>query len=466
MHPTNPSSSERCAVSLESVEPTSSTRPVAEVVSLAREARRERRPVSQETVDELTSIVHRAVSRRPGLVEKWAKKAVAETGQGNGVDKVEKIERVVESMFREMEDQRSVGILGHPDDDPLEIGKPVGVVGAHTPSTNCAATPVALALTALKGGNALVVSPSPYAVETCDVIVGDLQDELEREGFPPQLVQSLTSPIRKDRTEELLQRADAIQVTGSPAQVEMGQTCGTPNYSVGAGNTVGIIDPSAIPRRAAEHIAHSASFDNGLVCVCMSNVLVPPEVAEPFETELAAAGGYICSGSETDRLRATLFDGDSVDSESIGQPAATIASSAGFGGDFDDERFLVAPFDEVALDDPLVRENLSPVVTLYRVASDEAVETTNRITRHQGSGHSCAVYGDRDRAVEIAERVDVCRIVRNQSSIGLCIGDETSAETSLSLGCGTWGGNQTDGNITYERFTNTTTHYEGAGSPF
>lgn len=432
-------------------------RPVTDFLSAAREARRRLRPITQETVDELTAAVHRLVRDRSKTAPKWAETAVSETGYGDIDDKITKIRVVVDAMYEDMAGERSVGVLDDAATDPVEIGKPVGVVGAHTPSTNSASTPVALALTALKGGNALVISPSPFAVETCNAVVDDIQDALEEAGFPPRLVQSLSDPIRKDRTEGLLERADAIQVTGSPSQVERGETCGTPNYCVGAGNTVGIVDPTADAAAAAERIAHSAAFDNGLVCVCLSNLLVPPASADEIATELAAAGGYVCSESETDRLRATLFDDDGIDPDCIGRPAATIASMAGFGDDLEGESFLVPSFDAVDLDDPLVRENLSPVVTLYRIPPADATAVANAITSQQGRGHSCAVYGDRERAIEIAKRVDVCRVSVNQSSIELAVGDRNRIDTSLSLGCGTWGGNQTDENITYEQFTNTTT---------
>jgi sulfoacetaldehyde dehydrogenase len=439
-------------------------RSVADVVADARAAQDSLASGSQETVDELTEVVHRLVCRTPGVSERWAGTAVAETEQGNVGDKVEKLEQVVGLTYEEMTGERSVGLVSDPSDDRLNVRKPVGVVGAHTPSTNCASTPVALALAAFKGGNALVVSPSPRAVETCDTIVDDVQDELEARGFPRRLVQSLSTPIRKDRTEELLTRADVIQVTGSPAQVEMGETCGTPNYCVGAGNTVGVVDPTADLGVTAEQIAHSAAFDNGLVCLCMSNVLVPPTLADELVAELAAAGGYVCSTAEVGPLRETLYDGDRIDSACIGQSAETVASMAGFGAELDGESFIVAPLGDVDLDDPLVGEDLSPVTALYEVLPEAAAATTNRITRHQGRGHSCAVYGDRDRAIELATRIDVCRISLNQSSIALSIGEHNRADTSLSLGCGTWGGNQTDGNITYEQFTNATTLYDRVGS--
>lgn len=448
-----------------SIEPRRQMRAVPEFLASARAAQDALHSDSQETVNELTEIIHRLVCDRSGVAAAWAETAVAETGQGDVRDKIEKTQNVVGLMYDEMKDDRSVGVLTDPADDPVEIGKPVGVVGAHTPSTNCAATPVALALTAFKGGNALIISPSPWAVETCELVVSDIQDELAAHGFPRCLIQSLSQPIRKDRTEELLTRADAIQVTGSPSQVTMGETSGTPNYCVGAGNTVGIIDSTADLTAAADYIAHSAAFDNGLVCVCMSNILVPPRRADAFTDDLAAAGGYVCSPHETSRLRETLFTDASINPDCIGQPATTIASMAGFSDELDDKEFLVPVVDDVDLDDPLVRENLSPVATLYPVPRDNVVTRANEITSHQGQGHSCTIYGDKGQVIEIAKQVDVCRIALNQSSIGLSVGEQNRVDTSLSLGCGTWGGNQTDENITYEQFINRTTLYDRVDSP-
>lgn len=454
------SSSEHLEDDESTEEPLERDQSVVELVADAREAQRTVDTSSQETVNELTRLVHRLVCDDSTVARRWAEQAVAETTQGNISDKLEKTTKVVDLMYNEMKGERSVGVMTDPTDEPVEIGKPVGVIGAHTPSTNCAATPVALALTAFKGGNALVISPSPFAVETCEQVVADIQAELEREGFPGEMIQSLSAPIQKARTETLLNHADAIQVTGSPSQVEMGETCGTPNYCVGAGNTVGIIDPTADLARTSEYVAHSAAFDNGLVCVCMSNMLVPPGLAEEFMAELEAADGYLCSTAETRRLREALYTESRINPDCIGQPATEIASMAGFGEQLDGETFLVPVFNDVDLSDPLVRENLSPVATLYTVPDDEVVQTTNEITSYQGAGHSCAIYGSRDRAIELAKQIDVCRICRNQSSIGLSIGEGNHVETSLSLGCGTWGGNQTDENITYEQFTNTTTLYD------
>jgi sulfoacetaldehyde dehydrogenase len=158
-------------------------------------------------------------------------------------------------------------------------------------------------------------------------------------------------------------------------------------------------------------------------------------------------------------LRETLYTEGSIDPDCIGQPAGAVASMSGFGGELEEESFIIAPLGEVDLENPLVGEDLSPVATLYEVPSEEAVSTTNEILDYQGSGHSCAIYGNRERAIEMATEIDVCRIALNQSSIGLSIGEHNRVDTSLSLGCGTWGGNQIDGNVTYEQFVDTTTLY-------
>jgi sulfoacetaldehyde dehydrogenase len=354
----------------------------------------------------------------------------------------------------------TVGVVDRdPDLGTHTIAKPVGVVGALTPSTNPVGTPVALAMFAVKGRNPIVISPSPAAEETTREIVAAIQSQLETVEAPPELVQMVDPPITKAKANELLERADLVQVTGSENNVEAGQTVGTPNLCVGEGNVVCLVERTADIESTAEQIAHSAAFDNGLTCLNVNSLIAQHPITPRLIDALEARGGYVCTDEETAKLRATLFEEGTLRTEVVGRSAGELAGIAGLSEAARDASYLLVEPREADTEDPLCGEKLSPVVAVYeRRELDRMVDLTNAILEYEGRGHSCVIYtGQPDRAVEVGKRVDVCRLGVNQSSIELAGSFENDLAFTFSLGGGPMAGNQVDENITFEHFVTTTT---------
>jgi len=431
---------------------------VAECVSASRRAASDIEDVDQQAVDNAVEAIAWALCRgeRP---RELAELTIDETGRGNLEDKVEKTEQILRATLEDLRGEPSVGVIDRDEEQGVvEIAKPVGVVGALVPSTNSIGTPAFLAMIAVKGRNALVLSPSPSATETCDRVVGYVRAALEACGFPRDLVQTLPRPITKERAFTLMDEVDVVQVTGSKANVRAGQESGTPNYCVGEGNTVALVDSSADLELAARTIEHAVTYDNGLVCLSVSNVLVSRDVREKLVDALEAVGGYVCTESETAALRETLFADGGIRTPVVGKSARQIASDADLSQDAREASFLLAPIDTVGENEMLSGEKLSPTASLYEFEDfEDALEVTDRILRYEGRGHSCVLYTeDERRAVEVGDRVDVCRLGVNHSSVALAGGFENGARATFALGGGTWAGNQLDENLTYEHFIDTT----------
>lgn len=430
---------------------------VSERIMTARDAMTEFENSSQGTVDDAVAAVAWAVCQ-DGACRTFAEHAVEETGMGNVSDKVEKTETIVRGALSDMAGARTVGVVNHdPTQGLTEIAEPVGVVGALTPSTNPVGTPVTLAMCAVKGRNAIVISPSPGAVETTEMIVQAIREQLDAVGAPPDLVSMVPPPITKPKAYELLDRVDLVQVTGSANNVEAGRTADTPDLCVGEGNVVCLVDESTAPAATADDIAHSASFDHGLTCLNANSLVANDGVRDQLIDALEARGGYLCTEAETDRVRGVLFADGELRSAAIGQSAGELASRADLPEAAAESSFLLVQPRGIGSDEPLCGEKLSPVVAVYdRPTFDEMLETTNAILRYEGKGHSCMVYtADRERVMTAGDRLDVHRIGRNQSSIELSGSFDNVVRFSFSLGGGPMGGSIVDENISYEHFFTT-----------
>ncbi|EMA37576.1 acylating sulfoacetaldehyde dehydrogenase [Halococcus hamelinensis] len=416
----------------------------------------------QERTDELVQAVGWAI-----YPEKRAREisevAVETTGLGNVEDKISKKQRKTKGTLSDVLGKPSVGVIDRDEEAGLvEIAKPVGVVGAVVPSTNPGATPGNLAMMALKGRNAIVLSPSPGGVETCELVVEYIHEELEKVGAPTDLVQMVPRPINKATTYELMEQVDLLQVTGSGSNVEHGEESGTPNYCVGEGNAVSVVDSTANLPAAANRIQESKTFDYATSCSSDNSAVVVESVHEDFLAALEAEGGYVCSDEERAKLESTMFpEGHgSLSGEVVGQPPADIAAAADLGEEAQDASFFVVEGEGVGSDYPLSGEKISVVLTVYEAPDfDSALDRTSDILDFEGTGHSCGLHTtDDDHAERIGHEIDVARLLINQPQ---CYGNggnfDNGLEFTLSMGAGTWGGNQTDENINYTHFLNTTT---------
>lgn len=435
------------------------TTTISDCVRTATEAMDEFEDSSQRAVDDAVTAIAWAICR-DDMTRRLARQAVEETGMGDIDGKMEKTETIVRGALDDMLGEPTVGVIDrNPECGTCTIAKPVGVVGALTPSTNPVGTPVALAMFAVKGRNPIIISPSPAAKNTTREIVTEIQSQLETVGAPPELVQMVPPPITKAKAHELLDQADLVQVTGSKNNVEAGQTAGTPNLCVGEGNVVCLVEKTAKIQSTAEQIAHSAAFDNGLTCLNANSLIAQHPVKPRLLDALEERGGYICTADETAQLREVLFDEGSLRTDVIGRSAGEIASIAGLPEAAQRASYLLVEPQEAGTAEPLCGEKLSPVVAVYeRRELDQMVELTNTILDYEGRGHSCMIYTRHlDRAVEVGKQVDVCRLGANQSSIELAGSFDNGLAFTFSLGGGPMAGNQIDENITFDHFITTTT---------
>ncbi len=430
---------------------------VAERVKAAREAMAKIREYDQAAADELARAAGRAVYREEhamSLVETTRR----ETGIGNREDKVEKTRKRVKGILSDALAEPTVGRIESDRDGVVEIAKPVGVVGALVPSTNPAPTTANLAVLALKGRNAVVVSASPAGTPPVAEAVEYIRDELAAVGAPRDLVQTVPRPASKAKASALTDLADLVQVTGSGANVAMGETSGTPNYCVSEGNPVAIVDEGADLDRVADAVTFGAAYDEGLACVCESCLVAVENRYDRLLDRLTAAGAYRCDEDETDRIRATLFPDGDLDRSVIGRSAGELAATAGIDAAAARAAAVLAVEPDDLEEDPLVTECLAPVLATVEAGGFEsAIDVAETVLKREGAGHSAAVHTtDRAAAVRAGRRLPVCRMVINQPNLGSAGSFENGLTHTLSMGGGTWAGNQIDHNLSARDFVQTT----------
>lgn len=387
--------------------------------------------------------------------------AVADTGLGNVEDKVTKNFRKTLGLLRDIDGMKTVGVIAEqPELGITQIARPVGVVAAITPSTNPGATPANNIINALKGRNAVIVAPSPKGSGTCALLVGFVREQLQRIGLPADLVQQLPSPASRADTARLMELADLVVATGSAANVRAAYASGTPALGVGAGNVVGIVLPQADVAGAAARIAASKTFDNATSCSSENAVIAVGGQGAALLAALAGEGGVLLDAEEKQRLENALFAEGKLASQWVGKSATEIAAGAGLDGErFGAARFLIVPEVGAGKAYPFSGEKLSPVLTFYAVADfAEALALTDRIYAYQGRGHSVGLHGATDaEALLAAQTLPVCRVIRDQIHC-VAVGGafDNGLPFSLSMGCGTWGGNGFSDNLNYRHFLNIT----------
>jgi sulfoacetaldehyde dehydrogenase len=397
----------------------------------------------------------------PSRNRELAELAVRDTGLGNVADKIAKNRRKTMGLLRDLQRAKSVGVI---DEDPerglIEIARPVGVVAAITPSTNPAATPVNNIVNALKGRNAIILAPSPKGQSTLTRLIGFVHAELDRIGAPRDLVQQLPTPVTREQTFELMRQADLVVATGSARNVRGAYESGTPAIGVGVGNVVVIVDETADARDAAAKIARSKTFDNATSCSSENSVVAVDATAPALLAALAREGGVLLNAEEKAALERTMFADGKLASDVVAQDAATIARLAGLSRrEAREARFLIVEEAGVGRAHPFSGEKLSPVLAFYRAPDfAAAARRAAEILRYQGAGHSLGLHTTRfDRARELGLAMPVCRVIVNQAHCFATGGSYDNAlPFSLSMGCGTWGGNSISDNLNYRHFLNIT----------
>ncbi len=432
---------------------------VGELVARARAAMAAFHNHDQAAVDDAVTALAWSLYR-PDRARELAELAVADTGLGRVDDKVVKNTRKTFGTLRDLLRVKTVGVIEElPELGLVKYAKPVGVVGAVVPSTNPSATPVNKAMMAVKGGNAVIVAPSPAGSETTARTVAHMRAELARAGHPEDLVQVLPAPVSKALTSALMEAVDLVVVTGSQNNVRRAYGSGTPAIGVGAGNVPVIVDASADLADAAAKIRASKIFDNATSCSSENALVILDEVYEPAMAALQAVGGYRAGAADKARIAGALWAGGKLNRRLIAKDAPVFAEVVGLPPAAAEADFFVVEEDAVGGPRSFADEKLSLVLTVYRAADfDAAVATVRQILEVQGKGHSCGIHtADQAHARRLAAEIDVVRVLVNQAhTFGNGGGFDNGLNFTLSMGCGTWAGNSISENLNYRHFINVT----------
>ena len=385
--------------------------------------------------------------------------AVAETGLGNVADKITKNHRKTLGLLRDIKGQKSFGLV---NDNPLtgvsEFLRPKGVVAAIVPSTNPLATPVNNVVNALKTGNSIILAPSPKGVAPMEKLLGYIYAEFDRIGLDHDLVQMMPNPPSKEKTTRLMQLADMLVVTGSQSNVRSAYSSGTPAIGVGMGNVVTIVDETADLDDAAQKIQQSKCFDNATSCSSENAVIIIESVYDDCVRALKRAGGMLLDEPQTAHLIATHWHDGHLNRNMLAQNIDAVLSALGMADMApQNTKFLVAPATGIGPNHPVSGEKMALFLALYRATNFNDAKTKARaIHDYQGRGHSLGLHSrDDTRAHELAMDMQACRIIVNQAHCFATGGSfDNGLPFSLSMGCGSWGGNSIDDNLNWTHFVN------------
>jgi sulfoacetaldehyde dehydrogenase len=413
----------------------------------------------QARIDEAVTALAWSIYK-PQNARRLAEIAVDVTGIGEVESKVVKNQRKTFGTLRDLLRVKSTGIIEQiPEKGIVKYAKPVGVVGAVTPSTNPSATPVNKAMMALKGGNAIIIAPPPTAWTATKPAVDGMRAELARIGLPTDLVQILPNPVTRESTARLMELADLVVVTGSQVNVRGAYKSGKPAIGVGLGNAPVIVDASADLADAARKIMASKTFDHATSCSSENAVVIVGEVYDAAIAALEKEGGYLASPAEKKRIVERLWQDGKLNRAVIAQGPQALIEVFALGAKAKGCKFVMVPEKGIGKDHPLSGEKLSLVLTVYR-AKDfaHAKRIVRDILEYQGKGHSCGIHTkDLEHARELAEDIDVVRVLVNQAhTFGNGGGFDNGLPFTLSMGCGTWQGNSISDNLNWRCFINVT----------
>ena len=433
---------------------------IAELIAGARTAMAAFADADQDTVDDAVAALAWAIYK-PERARELAEVAVRDTGLGNVEDKVVKNRRKTFGTLRDLlrESARTVGVIEElPDRGLVKYAKPVGVVTAVCPSTNPAATPVNKAMLAIKGRNAIILAPSPAGRSATSRVAEMMRAELARAGHPRDLVQVLPQ-VSKALTQKLMNASDLIVVTGSQDNVRRAYGSGKPAIGVGLGNAPVIIDETADVADAAAKIRLSKTFDNATSCSSENAVIIVDSVYDAAIAALEAEGGWLAGPAEKRKIQDSLWADGKLNRNMIAKDAGVFAAMADLPETSGRARFFLVEETGAGPDHPFSGEKLSLALAVYRVGNfDHAIETVRKILAYQGAGHSCGLHSTNEENMRrLAEELDVVRVLVNQAhAIGNGGAFDNGLNFTLSMGCGTWGGNSITENLNYRNFINVT----------
>lgn len=434
---------------------------VDELVERARVAQRAFEASGSQQRYDMAALAAAWALMEPARNAELATMAVEMTGLGNVKDKIIKNHRKTLGVLRDIKGSKTHGIIK--EDKALgitEIARPVGVVGAVVPSTNPVATPTNNVVNALKCGNAIILSPSPKGVAVCEKLLGYMHAEFDKIGLDNDLVQMIPAPVSKVKAQRLMEAVDILVVTGSQNNVHRAYSSGTPAIGVGAGNVTVIIDETADLADAAKKITASKTFDNATSCSSENVLVVVDEIREAFLAELHKAGGRLLDSGNAQKLKNALFQAGGLNRHIIARDIDQVIDVADIKvEEADTARFLLIEGNGIGKDYPESGEKLSLVTTVYHARDfEDAKRIATQVLHHQGAGHSVGIHtADDSRAVSLGKDIPTCRVIVNQAHCFATGGSfDNGMPFSLSMGCGTWGGNSIDDNFNHKHLMNIT----------
>ena len=428
------------------------------LINRSREAQKQIESYTQEQVDELIRAMVWSVAK-PGMAEEIAQFTVDETQLGNYDGKFLKIQRKTRATLMDIIDDKSVGILEEDSERAIvKIAKPMGVIGALSPSTNPEATPVIKSIHAIKGRNSIIVAPHPRAKLTNKKICDLMREAIVKCGAPANLVQAIEIPSL-ELTNELMAQCDRVLATGGGAMVNAAYSSGTPALGVGVGNAVITVDDTADLDDAAEKIRISKTLDLAASCSSDNSVILVDSIYEEMISKLKDKGGFLVNEEQKQKLKETLWDEEGhLNTAIVAQPAEKIADMANIEIP-EGTGFYIVPETGWGKEFPFSGEKLSVIMALYRASDIEhAIELTNNIQAYQGQGHSCGIYSNSDENImKLANSTKTSRVMVNQPQAASNSGNLWNGmRQTFSLGCGSWGGNGTNNNISWRDLINET----------
>ena len=431
---------------------------VAELIARSRAAQAQIENYTQEQVDRLIRGMVWAVAK-PGVAEEIAQHTVDETQLGNYDGKFKKMFIKTRAALMDIIDDKSVGVIEElPERNIVKIAKPVGVIGALSPSTNPEATPVIKAICAIKGRNSIIICPHPRAKITNKIICDRMRDALVKLGAPADLVIPIETPS-VEKTNEVMKQCDRVLATGGSPMVKAAYSSGTPALGVGVGNAVITVDETADLDDAAEKILISKTLDFAASCSSDNSVVLLDAIYDRMLEKLKAKGGFIIEGENKAKLQNAIWeDGEHINAKVVAQSPQFIANYAGFEIP-EATKFFIVPETGTGKDHPFSGEKMTVTMALYRARDiDEAIALTNAIQAYQGQGHSCGIYSSSDENImKLAKGTRTSRVMVNQPQAASNSGNLWNGmRQTFSLGCGSWGGNGTNNNVTWRDLINET----------
>ena len=435
---------------------------ISELVATARKAQEQIAEYTQEQIDEVCLSVGWQVYKDDNI-HHCARTAVEESGMGVYEDKLKKHKVKVLGVCRDILTARTVGVIERDEARGItKYAKPVGVVGALSPVTNPTATPASNGVSILQGRNAVIFAPHPRAVRACKVATDFMREGLRKVGAPEDLVQFIEEPSIP-RSQELMRQVDLVVATGGGAMVKAAYSSGTPAYGVGAGNPLIIVAEDADIEDSAQKITISKCFDNATSCSSDTSVIIQESIYERMREALIKQGGYLLGPEDKQKLEKWMWVPGKDPSKLnlnlgvVAKSARQIASDAGIEVP-ESTRMLLVEGETPGMD-RFSGEKISPVLALWKYSDIEhALEVANKLYEYAGMGHSCGLYSfNQDYIHKVSSSLKVSRVMVRQAHAPSAGGNLWNGMPStVTLGCGTWGGNITTENIHWKHFINVT----------